>query len=53
MTTTKNVINDGQVYNPYLPIDVYIPDGEPHVIGDRVYAFGSHDKEGGETVAEA
>ena len=52
MTTTKNAINDGQVYNPYLPIDVYIPDGEPHVIGDRVYVFGSHDKEGGETYCE-
>ena len=38
-----------QAYNPYLPIDTYIPDGEPHVFGDRVYIFGSHDKEGGET----
>ncbi len=38
-----------QATNPYLPLDVYIPDGEPHVFGDRVYIFGSHDKEGGET----
>ena len=38
-----------QVYNPFLPTDVYIPDGEPHVFGNRVYLYGSHDKEGGET----
>ncbi len=37
-----------QALNPYLPIDTYIPDGEPHVFGDRVYLFGSHDKEGGD-----
>ncbi len=37
------------VYNPFLPLHEYIPDGEPHVFGDRVYLFGSHDKEGGET----
>ena len=38
-----------QVYNPYLPVGEYIPDGEPHIFGDRVYIFGSHDKEGGYT----
>lgn len=38
-----------QVCNPFLPLNEYIPDGEPHVFGDRVYLFGSHDKEGGET----
>lgn len=38
-----------QGFNPYLPLNEYIPDGEPHVFGDRVYIFGSHDKEGGET----
>ena len=38
-----------QVYNPYLPLDEYIPDIEPHVFGDRVYVYGSHDKEGGHT----
>lgn len=30
--------------NPYLPEWEYIPDGEPHVFGDRLYVFGSHDK---------
>ena len=38
-----------QVFNPFLPISECIPDGEPHVFGDRVYLYGSHDKEGGET----
>ncbi len=38
-----------QVYNPFLPLHECIPDGEPHVFGDRVYLFGSHDKEGGDT----
>lgn len=38
-----------QVFNPFLPLNEYIPDGEPHVFGDRVYLYGSHDKEGGET----
>ncbi len=37
-----------QVFNPYLPLDVCIPDGEPHVFGDRLYVFGSHDKKGGD-----
>src|SRR5574344_975945 len=32
-----------QVFNPYLPSWEYIPDGEPHIFGDRVYIFGSHD----------
>ena len=36
-----------QALNPYLPLNVYIPDGEPHVFGDRVYVFGSHDAENG------
>jgi hypothetical protein len=38
-----------QVYNPFLPLYEYIPDGEPHVFGDRVYHYGSHDREGGYT----
>ena len=38
-----------QVYNPFLPLDAYIPDGEPHIFGDRVYLYGSHDNEGGWT----
>ena len=36
-----------QAYNPYLPLNAYIPDGEPHVFGNRVYVYGSHDREGG------
>ena len=37
-----------QIFNPYLPISDCIPDGEPHVFGDRVYVYGSHDKESGD-----
>lgn len=36
-----------QAFNPYLPDYEYIPDGEPYVIGDRVYVYGSHDRFGG------
>ena len=32
------------VTNPYLPSWEYVPDGEPHVFGSRVYLYGSHDK---------
>lgn len=32
-----------QAFNPYLPSYEYIPDGEPHVFGNRVYVYGSHD----------
>ena len=32
-----------QIYNPYLPLTEYVPDGEPHRFGDRVYIYGSHD----------
>lgn len=35
------------VTNPYLPSWEYVPDGEPHVFGDRLYIFGSHDRFGG------
>lgn len=38
-----------QIFNPFLPEDAYIPDGEPHVFGDRLYLFGSHDMEDGES----
>lgn len=38
-----------QAFNPFLPLNEYIPDGEPHVFGDRIYLYGSHDKEGGHT----
>ena len=33
----------GQAFNPYLPSWEYVPDGEPHVFGDRLYVYGSHD----------
>lgn len=33
-----------QAFNPYLPSYEYIPDGEPHVFGERVYIYGSHDR---------
>lgn len=33
--------------NPYLPSWEYIPDGEPHQFGDRVYLYGSHDRYNG------
>lgn len=36
-----------QIFNPYLPSFEYIPDGEPHVFGDRIYLYGSHDRFGG------
>ncbi|MGC6176883.1 family 43 glycosylhydrolase [Lacrimispora sp. 38-1] len=35
-----------QAFNPYLPSYEYVPDGEPHVFGDRVYIYGSHDRFG-------
>ena len=31
-------------FNPFLPANEYIPDGEPYVFGDRVYVYGSHDR---------
>ncbi|MDO5143953.1 MAG: family 43 glycosylhydrolase [bacterium] len=40
------------VFNPYLPANEYIPDGEPRVFkdpktgDDRVYVYGSHDRFG-------
>jgi hypothetical protein len=30
--------------NPYLPPWEYVPDGEPHIFGERVYVYGSHDR---------
>lgn len=33
-----------QAVNPYLPSWEYVPDGEPHLFGDRLYLFGSHDR---------
>lgn len=37
-----------QCYNPFLPLKECVPDGEPHVFGDRVYLFGSHERLRGE-----
>ena len=37
-----------QICNPYLPLYEYVPDGEPHVFGERVYIYGSHDRFDGE-----
>ena len=34
--------------NPLFPLNEYVPDGEPHVFGDRVYLYGSHDSASGE-----
>lgn len=33
-----------QIFNPYLPLNEYVPDGEPHVFDGRVYIYGSHDE---------
>lgn len=41
-----------QAFNPYLPGWEYIPDGEPHVFGDRVYVYGSHDRFNGKRFCE-
>lgn len=38
-----------QAYNPYLPFWETVPDAEPHVFGDRLYIYGSHDKMAGES----
>lgn len=37
-----------QVFNPFLPLDRCVCDNEAHVFEDRVYIYGSHDKEGGD-----
>jgi len=42
----------GQALNPYLPSYEYIPDGEPHIFGDRLYIYGSHDRFGGKAFCE-
>ncbi len=41
-----------QCLNPYLPLNEHIPDGEPHIFGDRVYVYGSHDLENGNEFCE-
>ena len=42
-------MNIRQGVNPFLPSYEYIPDGEPHIFGNRVYLYGSHDKFNGKT----
>ena len=42
-----------QIYNPYLPLTEYVPDGEPHVFDGRVYIYGSHDVSDGKVYCEA
>lgn len=37
-----------QAFNPYLPLDEYVPDGEPRLFDGRVYIYGSHDKAHGD-----
>lgn len=32
-----------RIYNPYLPVDEFMPDAEPHIFNNRVYMYGSHD----------
>ncbi len=41
-----------QVFNPYLPLNEYVPDGEPHLFEGRVYIYGSHDKANGKEYCE-
>lgn len=36
-----------EVFNPYLPSDEYIADGEPYIFNNRVYVYGSHDRYNG------
>lgn len=42
----KKTHKKGQVMNPYLPLDEYVPDAEPRIFGDRLYVYGSHDEAG-------
>ncbi|MCD8023842.1 MAG: family 43 glycosylhydrolase, partial [Lachnospiraceae bacterium] len=43
----------GQVYNPYLPLDTYIPDGEPHVYGNGNRPIASLDGRSGCPIQDA
>ena len=38
--------NKHLAFNPFLPSWEYVPDGEPHIFGDRIYLYGSHDRFG-------
>ena len=48
----RNEISKDVICNPYLPSYEYVPDGEPHVFGDRLYIFGSHDRFDGKEYCE-
>lgn len=41
-----------QIWNPYMPSYEYVPDGEPHIFGDRLYIYGSHDRFNGTNYCE-
>ena len=41
------------VFNPFLSLNEYIPDGEPHVFNNRIYLYGSHDIAGGTRYCQA
>ena len=39
-------VNYGPDYfsiNPILPCCEFVPDGEPHIFGEKIYVYGSHD----------
>lgn len=40
----ESFVSAGMPCNPYLPGKEHMPDGEPHIFGDRLYVFGSHDE---------
>ncbi|MFV0313947.1 MAG: alpha-N-arabinofuranosidase, partial [Anaerotignum sp.] len=43
---------DQQGFSAFLPSYEYVPDVEPHIFGDRIYLYGSHDKFGGKKFCE-
>lgn len=34
----------GELVNPILPLNEYIPDGEPRLFDNKIYIYGSHDR---------
>lgn len=45
-------MNKRQIFNPFLPGYEYIPDGEPHIFGERLFIYGSHDRFNGKDYCE-
>ena len=43
-----NAVYQSGAKNPFLPLNIYIPDGEPKVFDGRVYLYGSKDEFDGE-----